>query len=83
MAQIKGRTAAPPLTFETRRTLVENLQEQTAQKLLGAELGALNAAGRQRPGFSSLYGRFAGIWKNEEALKKLIGDVPDTAPDFE
>jgi len=83
MAQIKDRTPAAPLTFETRRTLVENLQEQTAQKLLGAELGALNAAGRLRPGFSSLYGRFGGIWKNEEAMKKIIGDVPDAAPDFE
>jgi len=82
VARIKERTPAAPLTFETRRTLVEALQTGVAEKLLTAELVTLAEQGRKRPGFSSLYGRFGGIWKNEEALKRMGSDVPD-APDFE
>jgi hypothetical protein len=83
MARIKDRTPAAPLTFETRRTLVEALQTGVAEKLLGAELMTLAEDGRKRPGFSSLYGRFGGIWKNEDVLRKLSADVPDSASDFE
>ncbi|BDU74402.1 peptidylprolyl isomerase [Mesoterricola silvestris] len=82
VARIKERTPAAPLTFETRRTLVEALQTGVAEKLLTAELMTLAEEGRKRPGFSSLYGRFGGIWRNEEALKRMGSDVPD-APDFE
>lgn len=82
VARIKERTPAAPLTFETRRTLVEALQTGVAEKLLTAELVTLAEQGRKRPGFSSLYGRFGGIWRNEEALKRMGSDVPD-APDFE
>jgi len=82
VARIKERTPAAPLTFEARRALVEALQTGVAEKLLTAELVTLAEQGRKRPGFSSLYGRFGGIWKNEEALKRMGSDVPD-APDFE
>ncbi|WP_306598996.1 peptidylprolyl isomerase [Geothrix sp. 21YS21S-2] len=82
VARIKERTPAASLTFETRRTLVEALQTGVAEKLLTAELVTLAEQGRKRPGFSSLYGRFGGIWRNEEALKRMGSDVPD-APDFE
>jgi peptidyl-prolyl cis-trans isomerase D len=83
VARIKARTAAEPLTFETRRTLVDALQSQVAENLLTAELRTLSQDGRLHPGFSSLYGRFGGIWKNEEALRKIVGDVPDALPDIE
>jgi len=83
MARIKARTPAEPLTFETRRTLVEALQTDVAEKLLSAELATMAAEGKKRAGFSSLYGRLGGIWQNEEALKRMIGDMPDTAPDLD
>ncbi|NTV75897.1 MAG: hypothetical protein HGA66_17040 [Holophaga sp.] len=53
-----------------------------AEKLLTAELVTLAEQGRKRPGFSSLYGRLGGIWRNEDALKRMGTDVPD-ATDFE
>ncbi len=83
MARIKARTPAEPLTFEARRTLVTQLQTQVAEKLLTAELVTLSQEGRLHPGFSSLYGRFNGIWRNEEAIRRAQGDMPDTLPDFE
>jgi peptidyl-prolyl cis-trans isomerase D len=83
VARIKERTPAAPLTFEARRALVESLQTKTAEKLLTAELVTLSEEGRQHPGFSSLYGRLNGIWRNEEVLSKLAGDVPDAMPDIE
>ncbi len=82
IARIKERTPAAALTFEARRALVESLQTGVAEKLLTAELVTLAEQGRKRPGFSSLYGRYGGIWKNEDALKRMSSDVPD-APDFE
>jgi len=83
MARIKERAAAEPLTFESRRSLVEALQNQVAEKLLTAELVTLAEEGKLRPGFSSLYGRFSGIWRNEDALRKIAGDAPDMMPDIE
>lgn len=83
VARIKARTPAEPLTFETRRALVEGIQEQVAQKLLSAELRTLAQTGSKHPGLSSLYGRIGGIYKNEEALKKLTGDVPDLPSDLD
>ena len=62
---------------------MEAIQNQMAEKLLTAELMTMANEGNLHPGFSSLYGRLGGIWKNEEALKKILGDVPDLAPDIE
>lgn len=68
-ARIKGRTAAPALTFEQRRQIVTELQEQGANRILGAEIGLLSSRGRLRPGLSSLWGRIGGIYVNDEILK--------------
>ncbi|MBS1766939.1 MAG: peptidyl-prolyl cis-trans isomerase [Acidobacteria bacterium] len=65
VAQIKARTPAPALTFETRKALVESIQTQEAQNLLGAEVGTLAREGELHAGFSSLWGHLNGIWKNE------------------
>lgn len=70
VARIKGRVAADPLTFEKRQTLVRELQRAASEKLLVSELQDLDAKGRLRPGFSSLWGRFGGIWINTEAKTK-------------
>ncbi len=69
VARIKGRTAAAALTFEQRRQIVTELQEQGANSVLGAEIGMLNGRGRQRPGLSSLWGRVGGIYVNDAFLK--------------
>lgn len=79
IATIKARTSAPDLTFGTRKSLVEAIQTQEAQKLLSAELEALQRDGKQHPGFSSLWGRFSGIWINEAYLKSL--GAPSAADD--
>ena len=83
VARIKERQPAPALTFETRRTLVEALQNEVAGTLLTAELRALDAEGRQRPGLSSFWGRFDGIWINKDAQKHLLEEVPDLGQDLE
>ncbi len=70
VARIKGRVAADPLTFEKRQTLVRELQRAASEKLLVSELQDLDAKGRLRPGFSSLWGRFGGIWINTETKAK-------------
>ena len=67
VARIKARAAAEPLTFEKRQTLVREIQRATSEKLLVSELQDLDAKGRQRPGFSSLWGRYSGIWINTAA----------------
>ncbi|HXC16416.1 MAG TPA: peptidyl-prolyl cis-trans isomerase [Holophagaceae bacterium] len=71
VAAIKARTPAPALTFETRRALVQDIQNQEAQKLLSAELQTLQRNGNLHPGFSSLWGHFDGIWINDGFLKQL------------
>ena len=83
VARIKERAKAEPLTFEGRRTLVEALQNDVAEKLLSAELQTMATEGRERKGFSSLYGRLGGIWENEDALKRLAAEAPDTTPDLD
>jgi len=45
-AKPKSRTPAEPLTFTTRRSLVEELQREGAQTLLSAELADLDSKGR-------------------------------------
>lgn len=61
---MKARTPAPALAFESRRTLVADLQRNGSEKLITAELMDLDAKGRARAGFSSLWGRLGGIWMN-------------------
>ncbi|HET8902339.1 MAG TPA: peptidyl-prolyl cis-trans isomerase, partial [Holophagaceae bacterium] len=71
VATLKTRTPAPALTFETRRALVQDIQNQEAQKLLSAELQTLQRNGALHPGFSSLWGHFDGIWVSDGFLKQL------------
>jgi peptidyl-prolyl cis-trans isomerase D len=74
VARITSREPAPALTFETRRTLLQDLQTGEAQKLLSAELQALDQRGRLRPGFSSLWGHFGGIYINPNAVQVPVED---------
>ncbi len=69
VAKLSARTPAAALDFNGRRTLLQEVQSQEAQKLLGAELQFLDATGRQHPGLGSLWGHLDGIWINEEYLK--------------
>ncbi len=69
VARISSREPAPALVFETRRNLIQDLQTTEAQKLLSAELQALDRQGRKRPGFSSLWGHFGGIYVNASATQ--------------
>jgi len=75
-ARIKARVPATPLSFVARKTLVEQIQQETAQKFLAAEINNLEREGDLHPGFSSLYGRLNGIWRNREALGSGNG-MPD------
>jgi len=75
-ARIKERGAPMTLSFPARKTLIEQIQQEAAQKLLSAELQALERDGDLHAGFSSLYGRFNGIWRNKEALGNGT-DLPD------
>jgi peptidyl-prolyl cis-trans isomerase D len=77
VARIKARVPAEPLTFATRKTLIEAIQLEVAEKQLSAELQTLQRDGDQHPGFSSVYGRYNGIWRNKEALAGGGGDLPD------
>jgi peptidyl-prolyl cis-trans isomerase D len=76
-ARIKSRTAAEPLTFAARKTLVEQIQMENAQKFLAAELENLQNQGELHPGFSSFYGRWNGIWENKEMLHAGEEGIPD------
>lgn len=64
VATVKARTPAPPLTFASRRTLIQELQRNGSDKIMTAELTDLDNKGRARSGFSSLWGRLGGIWMN-------------------
>lgn len=64
VARITARTPGSPLGFEQRHTLVQKLQEASAEKTLSAQLQFLDARGKMRPGLSSLWGRWDGIWTN-------------------
>ena len=77
-ARIKARVPAETLTFATRKALIEQIQQGVAGKLLSAELETLEREGDMHPGFSSLYGRWNGIWRNKDA----IGSGVDSAPDL-
>ncbi|WP_291272719.1 peptidyl-prolyl cis-trans isomerase [Geothrix sp.] len=68
VARITSRDPAPALTFESRRGLIQEVQTTEAQKLLSAELQTLDQQGRQRPGFSSFWGHFSGIYVNASAV---------------
>ena len=56
---------------------MEQIQQDVAQKLLVAELDTLEREGNLHPGFSSLYGRLNGIWRNKELLGKAAETVQD------
>ncbi len=71
-ARITSREPAPPLTFETRRALIQEIQTSEAQKLLSAELQSLDQQGRMRPGFSSFWGQFNGIYINTSAAQVSV-----------
>jgi peptidyl-prolyl cis-trans isomerase D len=72
VARITSREPAPALTFETRRSLIQDIQTTEAQKLLSAELQNLDQQGRLRPGFSSLWGHFGGIYINAAAAQVSV-----------
>ena len=74
VARITSREPAPALSFETRRSLIQDLQTTEAQKLLSAELQSLDRQGRLRPGFSSLWGHFGGIYVNTAAVSVQMED---------
>lgn len=71
VARVTSREPAPALAFEGRRSLLQEVQTNEAQKLLSAELQSLDEQGRRRPGFSSFWGQFGGIYVNAEAV-----DIP-------
>jgi peptidyl-prolyl cis-trans isomerase D len=72
VARVTSREPAPALTFETRRSLIQDVQTSEAQKLLSAELQSLDQQGRLRPGFSSLWGHFGGIYINPSAAQVSV-----------
>ena len=72
VARITSREPAPALTFETRRSLIQDVQGAEAQKLLSAELQSLDQQGRLRPGFSSFWGHFDGIYVNASAVQAPV-----------
>ena len=69
VARVTSREPAPALTFETRRALIQDVQTTEAQKLLSAELQALDRQGRLRPGFTSFWGHLGGIYTNADAVQ--------------
>jgi hypothetical protein len=77
VARVKARVPAEPLSFAARKTLIEQLQQEVAQKFLSAELTSLEQSGELHPGFSSFYGRFNGIWRNQEVLAAGADSIPD------
>ena len=64
IGKITARTPAPEMNFQQRRALVDELQKQLVAKQLDFEVQFLEAEGKLRPGFSSLWGRVNGIWIN-------------------
>jgi len=79
IARIKTRTAPDTLTFEKRQSLVRQIQSAVAQKTLTAELEDLDAKGRTRPGLSSAWGRYGGIYVNKDLLTKAAENLPDAS----
>jgi peptidyl-prolyl cis-trans isomerase D len=72
VARIVSREPAPALDFEGRRTLIQEVQTTEAQKLLSAELQSLDQQGRLRPGLSSFWGHFGGIYVNADAAQVQV-----------
>ncbi len=73
VARITSRTPAPALDFETRRTLVREIQRSESEKLTNAEVADMEEKGRLRPGLSSLWGRLNGIWTDPKLAESRIG----------
>jgi len=69
VAKVTSRKAATPLTFASRQALVREIQDGVANQLLMGELQAMFGQGRERRGFSSLWGRMGGVWTDEDFLK--------------
>jgi peptidyl-prolyl cis-trans isomerase D len=76
IAHIKARTPADAPTFEKRLDLVQSIQSTVSQELLDAQRKDLDTKGRQRSGFSSLWGRFGGVWVNPEMAATSSEDLP-------
>ncbi|WP_257310618.1 peptidylprolyl isomerase [Geothrix fuzhouensis] len=72
VARIISREPAPALDFEGRRALIQEVQTTEAQKLLSAELQSLDQQGRLRPGLSSFWGHFGGIYVNPDAAQVSV-----------
>ena len=72
IARITSRTPAEPMTFETRRTLVQELKRSESDKLTNAEIADLEQKGRQRPGLSSFWGRLNGVWTDPKLAEAKI-----------
>lgn len=64
IARITARIPAEAPSFEKRVEMVRNLQSAKSQQLMEAERRELDTQGRLHPGFSSLWGRFGGLWMN-------------------
>lgn len=75
IGKVTARTPAPDMNFEQRRALLTELQNQLVTKQLDAEVQFMTAEGRLRPGFSSLWGRFNGIWVNPSISPAEQGDL--------
>ena len=75
IGKITTRTPAPEMNFQQRRTLLEELQKQLVAKQLDTETLFLESEGKLRPGFSSLWGRFGGIWINPLIGQREPGDL--------
>ncbi len=76
IARIKARTPAEAPIFEKRLQMVRSIQSAISQQLLEAERKDLDAKGRQRAGFSSLWGRFGGVWMNPNTSVNDNQDLP-------
>jgi peptidyl-prolyl cis-trans isomerase D len=64
-ARILSRTSMGDVDFAKRKAVLEVIQREAGDRMLQAEQQQMLAQGRLRPGFSSLWGRLAGIWVSE------------------
>ncbi len=76
IARITARTPAEAPSFEKRVEMVRSLQSAKSQQLLEAERRELDTQGRLRPGFSSLWGRFGGLWMNPNSSYGSDPELP-------
>lgn len=75
IGKITSRTPAPEMDFAQRRSLLKELQKQLVEKRLDFEVQFLDTEGRLHPGFSSLWGRFNGIWVNPKVSQMAQVDT--------